>query len=125
MRISDWSSDVCSSDLRWPALPSADQSPWQVWLRRHPDASDRASRDGRRWNVYRRSMRQSPSGVASDDSWRARDPPASLSDRWISEHSHAPLSASLVYRYNIQAMPCITTTSSDLIRADAKYLPFF
>src|SRR3546814_10869586 len=30
MRIRDWSSDVCSSDLGWPGLPIVEKTLWEV-----------------------------------------------------------------------------------------------
>src|SRR3546814_5476587 len=59
MRISDWSSDVCSSDLLVPIEPDRRQDLWALrhaW--RAQTGSDPGTADG--WNVTERAARLTP-----------------------------------------------------------------
>src|SRR3546814_973681 len=70
MRISDWSSDVCSSDLDGPERIAPE------WWLEEGDA-DRATRDyyclevvgGRRFWVFRRGLYRSDAAPATDPAW--------------------------------------------------------
>src|SRR3546814_9199492 len=57
MRISDWSSDVCSSDLRRAALRIARCA--RGWFPGPPAAARRSERQGQGGQTYRRQARPS------------------------------------------------------------------